>query len=235
MNKFNVTVFGFLAMAFSACGQKNSGGSQAITTTLDSVSYGIGVSIGENMKKDGLTDMNVDLISRGISEALKGEKTALTMEQVQACISAYMGEKQKVKDQEAKAKAGVNLEKGKKFLEENGKRKGVVTLPSGLQYEIIKEGNGPKPAATDKVTTHYHGTTIDGKVFDSSVERGQPAQFGVNQVIPGWTEALQLMPVGSKWKLFIPANLAYGESGAGGAIGPNETLVFEVELISIDK
>ncbi|HRB38756.1 MAG TPA: FKBP-type peptidyl-prolyl cis-trans isomerase [Bacteroidia bacterium] len=179
--------------------------------------------------------MNVDLISRGISEALKGEKTALTMEQVQACIGAYMGEKQKVKDQEAKAKAGVNLEKGKKFLEENGKRKGVVTLPSGLQYEIIKEGTGPKPAATDKVTTHYHGTTIDGKVFDSSVERGQPAQFGVNQVIPGWTEALQLMPVGSKWKLFIPANLAYGESGAGGAIGPNETLVFEVELISIDK
>lgn len=157
------------------------------------------------------------------------------MEQVQACIGAYMGEKQKVKDQEEKAKAGVNLEKGKKFLEDNGKRKGVITLPSGLQYEILKEGNGPKPTATDKVTTHYHGTTIDGKVFDSSVERGQPAQFGVNQVIPGWTEALQLMPVGSKWKLFIPSNLAYGESGAGGAIGPNETLVFEVELISIDK
>ena len=235
MNKGKLAVLCFLASAFSACGQKNNDGSQAIVTSIDSVSYGIGVSIGENMKKDGLTDINVSLVSRGIAEALKGEKSALTMEQIQACIGSYMAEKQKVKDQENKAKASANLEKGKKFLEENKKRKGVVTLPSGLQYEIIKQGTGPKPTAEDKVTTHYHGTLIDGKVFDSSVERNQPAQFGVNQVIPGWTEALQLMPVGSKWKLYIPANLAYGESGAGGAIGPNETLIFEVELISIDK
>lgn len=234
MNKVKIAVLCFLASAFSACGQKNSN-NQTITTSVDSVSYGIGVSIGENLKKDGLTDVNVDLMARGIAESLKGEKTALTMEQIQSCIGAYMAEKQKVKDAENKVKAEANLEKGKKFLEENGKRKGVVTLPSGLQYEIIKEGTGPKPKAEDMVTTHYHGTLIDGKVFDSSVERGQPAQFGVNQVIPGWTEALQLMPVGSKWKLYIPANLAYGEHGAGGAIGPNETLIFEVELLSIDK
>jgi FKBP-type peptidyl-prolyl cis-trans isomerase FklB len=120
-------------------------------------------------------------------------------------------------------------------MEENGKKEGVITLPSGLQYQIIKTGSGSKPSPTDKVTVHYNGTLIDGKVFDSSVQRGQPAQFPVNQVIPGWTEALQLMPVGSKWKLWIPANLAYGERSPGGVIGPNETLVFDVELISIDK
>src|SRR5690606_8921007 len=144
---------------------------------VDSVSYGIGVSIGENLKKDGLNEVNVELMARGIAEALKGEKTTLTMEQIQSSIGEYMDKKQKVKDEENKVKAEANLEKGKKFLEENGKRKGVVTLPSGLQYEIIKEGTGPKPKADDMVTTHYHGTLIDGKVFDSSVERGQPAQF----------------------------------------------------------
>ncbi|MBS1764197.1 MAG: FKBP-type peptidyl-prolyl cis-trans isomerase [Bacteroidetes bacterium] len=234
MNKSKLAVLCFLASAFSACGQKNKGGS-AIKTTVDSVSYGIGVSIGENFKKEGLTDMNIDVMARGISEAMKGEKTELSMEQIKSVIDSYMGEKQKVKDAEAQAKGAANLEKGKKFLEENGKRQGVVTLPSGLEYEIIKEGNGPKPKADDMVTTHYHGTLIDGKVFDSSVERGQPAQFALNQVIPAWTEALQLMPVGSKWKLFVPANLAYGEHGAGGVIGPNETLIFEVELLSIDK
>ena len=124
---------------------------------------------------------------------------------------------------------------GEKFLEENKKREGVVTLTSGLQYQILKAGTGEKPLATDKVTTHYHGTFLDGKVFDSSVDRGQPAQFPVNRVIPGWTEALQLMPVGSKWKLWIPYNLAYGEKGYPPKIPPYSALIFEVELISIDK
>jgi FKBP-type peptidyl-prolyl cis-trans isomerase FklB len=124
---------------------------------------------------------------------------------------------------------------GQKFLDENKKKPGVVTLPSGLQYIVIKEGTGAKPVLTDKVTTHYHGTLIDGTVFDSSVERGEPASFPVNGVIKGWTEALQMMPVGSKWKLFVPPALGYGERGAGGVIGPNATLIFEVELISINK
>lgn len=127
----------------------------------------------------------------------------------------------------------VNLKAGEEFLAINKNRPGVVTLPSGLQYEILKEGNGSKPKATDQVKCHYHGTLIDGTVFDSSVERGQPATFGVNQVIPGWVEALQLMPVGSKWKLFIPSNLAYGKAGAGQSIEPNSTLIFEVEILDI--
>ncbi len=131
--------------------------------------------------------------------------------------------------------AAAAKEEGIAFLAENGKKEGVVTLPSGLQYQIIKEGTGDKPTASSKVTTHYHGTTTNGEVFDSSVERGQPAQFGVNQVIAGWTEALQLMPVGSKWKLFIPSDLAYGARGAGPKIPPHAALVFEVELISIDQ
>ena len=131
--------------------------------------------------------------------------------------------------------AGKVSEVGKKFLDENAKKSGVKTTASGLQYEIMKEGNGPKPLATDTVVVHYHGTTVEGKVFDSSVTRGKPATFPVNQVIPGWTEALQLMPVGSKWKLVIPANLAYGERGAGADIKPNSVLVFEVELLEIKK
>ena len=135
--------------------------------------------------------------------------------------------------QQEKAHAG-NIDKGKNFLMENAKKEGVTSLASGLQYEVITEGNGPSPGPTDKVTTHYHGTLINGTVFDSSVERGQPASFAVNGVIMGWQEALQLMKVGSKWRLFVPHTLAYGERGAGGAIGPYETLIFEVELISID-
>lgn len=216
--------------SFSSCdGQKKGKDSSfKLTNAADSASYGIGTSIGRNMKKDGLDSMNVDLIAQGLRDVLGGKTEALTPEQAQMAIQSYF---QGVQDK----KMAANTEVGRKFLEENSKKPGVVTLPSGLQYQIIKEGTGPKPTAEDKVTTHYHGTLINGKVFDSSVERGQPASFAVNGVIPGWTEALQLMPVGSKWKLFIPSNLAYGERGAGGDIGPNETLIFEVELLSIDK
>lgn len=216
-------------LSLTACeGQKNKEANTALKTQIDSVSYGIGASIGQNLKKDGLDVISVDILAKAINDAFKGDTTVMKLADAQGVIQSYMMGVEKKKGE-------ANIEKGKKFLEENGKKPGVITLPSGLQYQIIKEGTGPKPALTDKVTTHYHGTLMDGTVFDSSVERGQPAQFPVNQVIPAWTEALQLMPVGSKWKLFAPANLAYGERGAGGKIGPNETLIFEVELLSIDK
>jgi FKBP-type peptidyl-prolyl cis-trans isomerase FklB len=219
----------FTVCSFTSCdGQKKSKtGEGKITTTVDSVSYGIGATIGRNLKKDGLDSIDVDLLSRGIREVFEGKDLALTPEAAQAVIQNYV---QGIQSKKSEASVAA----GKKFLEENSKKAGVITLPSGLQYTVLKEGTGPKPTAEDKVTTHYHGTLVNGKVFDSSVERGQPVSFAVNGVIPGWTEALQLMPVGSKWKLFIPSNLAYGERGAGGDIGPNETLIFEVELISID-
>ncbi len=221
---------GFMSMiAFTSCnGQKGTETKTTMNNTKDSVSYALGVSIASNLKKNGFDGLDLNLLNTAMKEVYNGAAPKISVENADMVIQDFM-----MKAKAEKGKAAV--EKGQKFLEENSKKPGVVTLPSGLQYQIIKEGSGPKPALTDKVTTHYHGTLIDGTVFDSSVDRGQPAQFGINQVIPGWTEALQLMPVGSKWKLFIPSNLAYGDRGAGGAIGPNETLIFEVELISIDK
>jgi len=220
-----------LVFPFTSCdGQKKTKATESdgkLTTTIDSVSYGIGSTIGRNLKKDGLDGIDLDLLSKGIKEVFEGKEPSMTAEKAQEVIGVYIQGIQAKKQEE-------NNAKGKKFLDDNAKQTGVVVLPSGLQYSIITEGKGPKPTAEDKVTTHYHGTLVDGKVFDSSVERGSPVSFAVNGVIPGWTEALQLMPVGSKWKLFIPSNLAYGERGAGGDIGPNETLIFEVELISID-
>jgi FKBP-type peptidyl-prolyl cis-trans isomerase FklB len=222
----SIVYLAFAAVITSCNAQDKKSGTGSIKTELDSVSYGLGVSIGENLKKSNFEGLNFDLIAKGMSEYYSG-KPAMTAEQANTTIRGYMGAAEKKKGDE-------NMKKGEAFLEENKKKSGVQTTPSGLQYSIIKEGTGPKPTVNDNVTTHYHGTLIDGTVFDSSVERGQPASFPVSGVIPGWTEALQMMPVGSKWKLFIPANLAYGERGAGPQIGPNSTLVFEVELISID-
>ncbi len=197
-------------------------------TNAEKVSYSLGVSIATNLQSQGFDSLDTKALTHGFDDVLKKNGLQISEEQANTIIQEYM--------MRAKtAKASTNVEAGKKFLEENAKKAGVVTLPSGLQYQVITEGTGPIPAATDKVTTHYHGTLIDGTVFDSSYERGQPASFPVNGVIQGWQEALQLMKVGSKWKLFVPANLAYGERGAGGTIGPNSTLVFDVELISIDK
>ena len=198
--------------------------------SMDKVSYFIGNNIGQNFKSQGIA-IDIAALNEGIKAALSGEKPKYTQEELMAAMTAFeasMQAKAAMRGQEAKAV-------GDKALAENGKRKGVTTTASGLQYEVLKAGDGPKPAATEKVSVHYHGTLLNGKVFDSSVERGMPITFGVQEVIKGWTEALQLMPVGSKWKIYIPSQLAYGENGAGGDIGPNEALIFEVELLGIVK
>lgn len=197
-----------------------------LRSTQDSLSYAIGLSVANFYKQQNITNISTALVMRAINDVNKGNKQALDEQQANACIVGYM--------QKAKAaKAADNKKIGLEFLAANKNKPGVVTTPSGLQYLILKEGTGPKPALTDMVRVHYHGTLIDGKVFDSSVERGQPIELAVNGVIPGWTEALQLMPVGSKWRLFIPSNLAYGDQQAGPMIAPGSTLIFEVELLDI--
>jgi FKBP-type peptidyl-prolyl cis-trans isomerase FklB len=199
----------------------------SLTTLKDSASYGLGVLVAQNFKSQNI-EINADLLQKGFNEVMKGEKTPITDMQANTLIQKYM--------QKEQAKAfEPNRISGEKFLAENKTKEGVVTLPSGLQYQIMKAGDGPKPASTDKVKTHYHGTLIDGTVFDSSVQRGEPITFPVTGVIPGWIEALQLMPVGSKWKLFIPQSLAYGPRGSGPTIKPYSALVFEVELLGIEK
>lgn len=206
-----------------------------MTNELDSVAYSIGMNIAQNLKGQGLDKINVGLLSKAIQDVLKSSKTDLDDSQAQMILGNFFNKLQaKQQSEEAKKYEVVKLA-GEKFLEENKKKSGVVTLPSGLQYEIMKAGDGPKPTANNTVKTHYHGTLIDGTVFDSSVQRGQPAEFPVGGVIQGWVEALQLMPVGSKWKLFIPYNLAYGERSAGPTIKPYSALVFEVELLEIVK
>lgn len=199
-----------------------------IRTKIDTVSYGIGQDIGNTLKTQGFDSLNYDLLIKAIKDAAKGNTPLLTKEQCNTSISDYL---QKIKVQ----KMSKNKVAGEQFLAENKAKPGVITLPSGLQYVILKEGTGDKPTINDKVKTHYHGTLIDGTVFDSSVERGEPISFPVGGVIRGWTEALQLMPVGSKWKLFIPSELAYGERQAGPKIGPGSALIFEVELLAIEK
>ncbi len=200
----------------------------SLKTTQDSLSYAIGISVANFYKQQNITNINTALVMRAISDVNKSNKPLLSEEQCNATIVNYM--------QKAKAeKASGNKKLGLDFLAANKNKPGVVTTPSGLQYMILQAGTGPKPALTDMVRVHYHGTLIDGKVFDSSVERGKPVELSVNGVIPGWTEALQLMPVGSKWKLFIPSNLGYGDQAAGPMIGPGSTLIFEVELLEIIK
>ncbi len=200
---------------------------QAQNNAMDSVSYSFGVLIAQNLKNQGLEAIDPAALAQGLSDALNNSGVKIDIGKANQIVQRHM------QDLEAKKFAG-NIEEGKKFLEENGKRAGVVTLPSGLQYEVLTPGTGAKPKSTDKVTVHYTGTLINGMVFDSSVERGEPATFGVTQVIQGWVEALQLMETGAKWKLFIPYDLAYGERGAGSDIGPYSTLIFEVELLKIN-
>jgi FKBP-type peptidyl-prolyl cis-trans isomerase FklB len=193
----------------------------------DSISYCMGIMIGKSLKMGGFKDINEKLFMQAVSEIIADKETAISPEKADPIVRSYFMKMQSQKGQ-------ANIAIGKKFLEENKKKPGVITLPSGLQYKVIKDGEGVPPTINDKVTVHYHGTLIDGKVFDSSVQRGKPIQLAVNGVIKGWTEALQLMKPGSKWQLFIPPALGYGEQGTNG-IEPNSVLIFEVELISVDK
>ena len=214
-------------MLLIACKTEKPNQAANLVTELDSVSYSLGVNIGENIKKQ-FEDINLNNFEAGIKDVLEKDVEAkISDNQAQAIIQSYFTKKQQQQSESV-------IEEGINFLRENGKREGVTTLASGLQYEVISNGTGPKPTIEDNVTTHYHGTLIDGTVFDSSVDRGEPASFPVGGVIKGWTEALQLMSVGSKWKLYVPYDLAYGERGAGPQIGPYSTLIFDVELLSIN-
>lgn len=195
---------------------------------MDKVSYALGLSIGNNFQNSGIKQLQVADFVKGLEDVLGEKQPAISYEEAKQVINDYFMKLQQ-------ERLEINKQAGAEFLEINRHKAGVVELPSGLQYEILKQGTGAKPSANDKVKCHYHGTLINGTVFDSSVQRGEPATFGVSQVIPGWVEALQLMPVGSKWRLFIPSNLAYGEHGAGDVIEPNSALIFDVELLDIVK
>ncbi|WP_420147051.1 FKBP-type peptidyl-prolyl cis-trans isomerase [Spirosoma sp.] len=214
---------------------KPAAGAATLASTQDSVSYSIGLYMAESLKKQGIKDLNNALLVRAVEDALTNQKTQLTQEQAQQVMNGFMQKQMAVRNAEATKLSAENKKVGDAFLTENKAKAGVTTTASGLQYSVEKEGTGAKPTATDRVKVHYTGRLLDGKVFDSSVERGQPAEFGVNEVIKGWTEALQLMPVGSKWKLYIPSDLAYGDRGAGADIKPGSTLVFDVELLDIVK
>ena len=198
---------------------------------MDKTSYAVGLSFGQHLAQSKIKGLDYQSFAKGVEAMCEGKQPEIDPKEAQELLNKFFTKL----EEEAKAQFAQVREAGEKFLEENAKRANVVTLPSGLQYEIITEAIGQKPVATDKVKVHYHGTLIDGTVFDSSVRRGEPATFGVTQVIQGWVEALQLMPVGSKWKLYIPYNLAYGEQGAGQMIAPYSALIFEVELLEIVK
>jgi FKBP-type peptidyl-prolyl cis-trans isomerase FklB len=203
-----------------------------LKTQKEKASYAIGEKIGLGLKKDEV-DVDAASLSRGLRDALAGNKPMLTDEEAQAALTAMAAELRGKQELKLEALSAPQKKAGAEYLAANQGKEGVVTLPSGLQYKILKEGTGPKPTATDKVVCNYRGTLIDGTEFDSSYKRNEPVTFPVNQVIKGWTEALQLMPVGSKWQLFLPSDLAYGNQGAGKEIAPGSTLIFEVELLSI--
>ena len=206
----------------------------ALTSPKEKRSYALGVNIGTGLGKQGM-DIDAALLAKGLQDALAGKKTLLTQEEVQAVLAEFQAEMQKKQAAAMQQAAETNKKAGDAFLAANKAKEGVVTLPSGLQYKVLKAGEGKKPAAEDTVVCHYRGTLIDGTEFDSSYSRNEPLTIPVNRIIRGWSEALQLMPVGSKWQLVIPANLAYGERGTPGPIGPNAVLIFEVELLSIKE
>ena len=193
---------------------------------MDKISYALGLGIGHQLKNMGIENFSIEDFAQSIKDVMEGKETAMTSQEAQALLNTYFQEKQK-------AEASKAISEGKAFLEENGKKEGVVTTKSGLQYEVLTEGTGKQPKATDTVRCHYEGSLINGSIFDSSYKRGEPAEFGLSQVIPGWTEGVQLMKEGAKYRFYIPDVLGYGENGAGSSIPPYSTLIFDVELIKV--
>ncbi len=193
---------------------------------MNKISYALGLGIGHQLKSMGIEDFSIEDFCKSITDVMEGKETALTSQEAQMLLNTYFQEKQKAESAKA-------ISEGKAFLEENAKKEGVITTKSGLQYEVLTEGTGNQPKATDTVRCHYEGSLIDGSIFDSSYKRGEPAEFGLNQVIPGWTEGVQLMKEGAKYRFYIPYVLGYGENGAGSSIPPYSTLIFDVELIKV--
>lgn len=219
-----------IGLTLSAAGMADT----TLNNDLDKLSYSIGADLGKNFKKQGI-DINPSAMAQGLQDGMKGGPLLMTDDQMKDVLNTFQKDLMAKRNDEFNKKAEANKAKGDAFLSENKGKDGVVTLPSGLQYKIIEAGKGSKPGKEDTVTVDYTGTLIDGQIFDSSEKTGKPAVFKVSQVIPGWTEALQLMPSGSTWEVYVPASLAYGARSIGGAIGPNETLVFKIHLISVKK
>ena len=224
-----IAILGMVALSTAALAEEET----ALKTPKDKVSYAIGMNIGKSLHKDSV-DIDPAIFARGVKDALTSAKSLLTDEEMKTVLTALQGELRKQQEDAARVVGEANKKAGEAFLAENKTKEAVVALPSGLQYKILTPGTGPKPTASDSVVCNYRGTLLDGTEFDSSYKRGQPTTFPVSAVIKGWGEAVQLMPVGSKWQLFIPADLAYGSRGAPG-IGPESTLIFEVELLSIQE
>jgi FKBP-type peptidyl-prolyl cis-trans isomerase FklB len=214
--------------------KKTTAAPLVLKTDKEKQSYAMGMSLGVGLHKAAMT-LDPALVARGLRDAQAGGKTAMTEEDMNAAVQDFRRQVGQKMQNTAQQQGAANRKTGEEFLEANKSKPGVIALPDGLQYKILKEGDGPKPTASDTVTCNYRGTLINGKEFDSSYKRGQPASFPVSGVIKGWTEALELMPVGSKWKLYIPPDLAYGERGAGQDIGPGETLIFEIDLLGIQN
>jgi FKBP-type peptidyl-prolyl cis-trans isomerase FklB len=230
MKSIWLVIAGVLILASPVMGEENS----VLKTQKEKSSYVVGVDVGRALKKAGV-EIDPDIFARGVRDAIAGGKLLMTDEEIKETMNAFQREITARQTQARHRLAEKNKKEGEAFLAENSKKPGVVTLPSGLQYKVLRPGTGKKPQAQDIVKVHYRGTLIDGTEFDSSYRRGQPTSFQVNRVIPGWTEALQLMEEGAKWQIFIPSRLAYGERGAGKEIGPYATLIFEVELLAIEK
>jgi FKBP-type peptidyl-prolyl cis-trans isomerase FklB len=229
MKKYLVALLPIALMVGQVCAEEK----MVLKTEKDRISYSIGMDIGENFKKQSI-EINTEAMVRGIADAVSSSKPLMNEKEIQETMGVFQKKMMAKQGEKMKVDGEKNKKEGEAFLEENKKKEGIKTTASGLQYKVIKDdAKGKKPKATDTVLVNYKGTLLDGTEFDSSYKRGQPASFPVNQVIPGWTEAIQLMSVGSKYQLFIPSQIAYGERGAGGLIGPNATLIFEVELLDI--
>jgi len=226
MKKVSILAVCISALTLFSCDGQKGKSSVVLHNTADSVAYGIGISIGSNMQKDGLDSLDLDILKKAIAAVFKKDSLMMNTQQAQTVIQSYLGEKQRQKGE-------ANLAAGKKYLDENKKKPGVIVLPDGLQYSVVKQGTGPNATMADTVVIHYHGTLIDGTIFDSSVDKGEPAEAPVSIFVKGFAEALQLMNVGSKFHVVIPAELAYGERGSGPRVPPNSTLIFELEMLNI--